>query len=168
MHVLIAYAGRMGTTAKAARLLADHFDEGATLRNLHDRIRADAQRYEAIVIGSAVYRGKIDQDVRKWLIQNEKALQGKKKGIFLCNAFVEETPEIIAANFPPALLDDCEVVMSFGGEIPKSGLTASDRSWIERRLKKRSKTSREDYMPCLQVDAIAAFAAQIQDLELIS
>ena len=161
MHVLIAYAGKMGTTAKAARLLADHFDEGATLRNLHDRIRADANRYEAVVIGTAVYRGKIDPDVRKWLIQNEKALQGKRKGIFLCNAFVEETPEIIAANFPAALLDDCSAVMSFGGEIPESGLTASDRSWIEKRMKKRQKSG-ADYMPCLQVDAIAAFAAQLQ------
>ena len=162
MQVLIAYAGKNGTTKKAAQLLAKEF-EGATIRNLHEKVRAEAMRYDAVIIGSSVYRGLIDPTVRRWLIQNEKLLRGKRKGIFLCNAFLDETPDIIAANFPPALIDDCVACTSFGGEIPTSGLSFSDRMWLASHTRKRNRKNKgtEDVVPCLMTDAIKTFADEI-------
>ena len=158
MRVLIAYAGRTGTTGKAARLLADCFGE-ASLRNLLET-DATPERYDAVVIGSCVRDGKIEPAVRKWLIRNEKTLSGMRKGVFLCNAFMNESQTVIRENFPEEFIEDCVVIDSFGGEVDFSKLRFSEKMALRKQLKHHPEM--ENMVPCLLTDTIAAFAEKIK------
>ena len=161
MRVLIAYAGRTGTTGKAARLLADCFGE-ASLRNLMET-DATPERYDAVVIGSCVRSGRIEPCVRKWLIRHEKTLSGMRKGVFLCNAFMNESQTVIRENFPEEFLQECVAVDSFGGEIDFSKLGFSDRITLRMQMKRHPEL--KNLVPCLMTDTIVTFAEKIKQTE---
>ena len=162
MRVLIVYAGRTGTCEKAARLLREAFGSGASLRDLRTE-KAFPERYDAVVAGSAVRSGQIEPAVRSWLMKNEKALREKKCGIFICNAFMEESASILRNNFPKAFLEECVAVESFGGEIHMEKLGFSDRMKLMSQMKRRRRIAGDSSLiPCLLPDTIRDFAAQMQ------
>ena len=159
MRVLIVYAGRTGTTEKAAKILAQYF-ENASLRNLMETDANPDRDYDAVLIRSSVRNGLIEPKIRKWLVKHEKNLSGMRKGVFLCHAFMTESHEIIARNFPDEFIRDCEAIDSFGGEVDYSKLKLSERIALKSLFRKHPET--ESMVPCLVTDAIAAFAQKMK------
>ena len=72
MRVLIVYAGRTGTTERAAKRLAGEIPH-STLRNLNETGASPERDYDVVVIGSSVRNLEIEPAVRKWLIAHEDA-----------------------------------------------------------------------------------------------
>lgn len=159
MRVLIVYAGRTGTTEKAARMLADCFED-ASLRNLMETDANPDRAYDAVIIGSSVRNGQIEPKIRKWLVKNEAYLTGVRKGVFLCNAFMTESHTIIENNFPDAFIRDCEAVDSFGGELRYSRMKLADRIALKRLVRQHPET--RTMVPCLITDAITEFAEKMK------
>ena len=160
MRVLIVYAGRTGTTRKAAEWLAE-LVPGAVLRDLSES-DPNPERYDAVAVGCGIYRGLIPVCVRKWLIRNEEALLGIPTGLFICNAFLDEAPAIFARNFPQALLDSCVVIDSFGGEFHPELLGAIDRRYLQSKMRKHNKmTGHAETPPALSLENIIVFAKKL-------
>lgn len=159
MRILIAYAGRTGTTEKAARMLAAYFED-ADLRDLR-RDHPIPSKYDAVVVGSCVRSGKIEPAVRKFLIRHERELDEKKVGIFICNAFLDQVPSIIEKNFPELLVEQCVSVDSFGGEVDYSKLGFFEKLEANMSLK-RLKEQGSVVLPCLLTDRIKVFADKIR------
>ena len=163
VNVLIVYAGRHGTTARAAKRFAECFDSAA-VRDLNAKnIRADASRYDAVIIGSAVYRGQIETVVTKWMMKNEKTLAGKRCGVFLCNAFPDEAPDIAQQCFPKAFLAECAFVGSVGGVIPEKGLSLADRMWLAAHRRMRKAHGAEELVPAFDDRDIPGMAGGSPD-----
>lgn len=158
MRVLIVYAGRTGTTERAAKRLAAEIPH-CTLRNLNETGASPERDYDVVVIGSAVRNLEIEPAVRKWLVTHERTLEGMKKAVFLCNAFLTDLPEIVSKNFPKPFLDECLAVDSFGGELPYERLGFSDRRTLKKLEKKHPET--QVMVPCLLTDAIDTFAEKV-------
>ncbi len=159
MRVLIVYAGRTGTTEKAARLLADCFEDPC-LRNLRETDANPDRGYDAVIIGSSVRNGQIEPKIRKWLVKHENYLKGVRKGVFLCHAFMTESHDIIENNFPDAFIRDCEAIDSFGGELNYDRLGLSERMALQRQAKKHPEI--RNMVPCLITDSITAFAEKMR------
>ena len=161
-RVLIVYAGRCGTTERAALLLASHF-ENASVRDL-TKTDASPERYDAVIAGSAVYRGLIEPAVRSFLIRYEKTLGSRPLGLFLCHAFTDEAPDIFRENFPQELLSSCVTYDSFGGSFDLASLGFRDRRWMNKHLKERSRLrGSENMLLGLSESSVRIFAERFQN-----
>ena len=160
-RVLIAYAGKRGTTERAAHFLASCF-ENASVRDLK-KTDASPERYDAVIVGSAVYRGAIEPQARSFLVRYENTLLGVPLGIFLCHAFAYEAPDLFRDNFPESLLESCVTYDSFGGTYDLSQMGVRERMWMNRHLRARSRQrGREDLLTGLSDSSIRAFAERMK------
>lgn len=81
---LIVFASRTGETKKIGELIAEGIRISgmeAELKNVNDiKSEADLKGYDAVVLGSATYHGKMIQSMEKVLFLAEKAELGNKIG----------------------------------------------------------------------------------------
>ena len=124
MKVLIAYAGKTGTTERAAKLLGKRFSN-VTLRDLTVG-SPNPDDYDAVIVGSSIRMGTLHKDARRWLEDNWDVLKTKKFGCFICNGFIDQAPQLIEQNFSEELLNLAVCVDSFGGELNLKRLKGMD------------------------------------------
>ncbi|MEU0144548.1 flavodoxin domain-containing protein [Streptomyces sp. NPDC006288] len=75
-HVLVAYGTRSGSTAEIARFVARTLrDEGLDADALPVSETTDIGRYDAVVIGGALYTGRWPREVRHFAWRNRKTLR---------------------------------------------------------------------------------------------
>ena len=161
MHVLIVYATKHGATEEAACAFADCFEQAA-LRDLSDKnIRTDIDRYDAVIIGSAVYRGRMESTAINWLKKHEKALAKKRCGVFLCHAFLDEAPDIVERCLPEELVEQCVFGGSVGGVLPTEGVTLSERRWLKKHMQKKEGGDIDGFAPSLDMQGIRAMAKRL-------
>lgn len=115
MKILIAYAGKTGTTEKCAKILKALLDD-STLCDL-TKEKPDLHDYGCIVVGGSIRAGKLHNDAKKFLEKNKEVLLKKKCGYFICNCFANQTRTYLKNNIPAELLDKALAFSSFGGEI---------------------------------------------------
>lgn len=115
MKVLIAYAGKTGTTEKCAKILSA-LVEDSTLCDL-TKEKPDLDDYRCILIGGSIRAGSLHSDAKKFIEKNKDILIKKKCGYFICNCFADQSESYFKKNIPAELLDKAAAVSSFGGEI---------------------------------------------------
>ncbi len=72
MKVLVTVASRHGSTRKIAEVIADELRQQGVQADLHDACDVvDVSRYDAVVLGSAVYMGNWLPDARRFF-ENER------------------------------------------------------------------------------------------------
>ncbi len=97
MKTLILYKSKKGMTKKLAELVNQEV-KSADLYNLND-FKADLNNYERVIIGSPVYIGKIDKQMKKFIDNNFSSLNNKSTRIFLCGMNYDNTQDVIDLNF---------------------------------------------------------------------
>lgn len=115
MKVLIAYAGKTGTTEKCAKILKVLVDD-STLCDL-TKERPDLDDYNCIVVGGSIRMGMLHKDAKRFIERNKEALKKKKCAFFICNCFKNQTQEYFENNIPFELREKALALSSFGGEI---------------------------------------------------
>jgi menaquinone-dependent protoporphyrinogen IX oxidase len=156
MRVLIVYATRGGTAAKAASLLGSYFSD-VKICNL-EKTKPDPKFYDVIIFGSGIRFGTIYKPLMTWMDMHWDAVRPKLKGVFICNALMNEAPKILRENFSLELRNSCVIAESLGGEFDIETLTASERVMLKLRKKELVSGEVRDFVPCLQPDRIRAFA----------
>ena len=162
MKVLIAYAGKTGTTERAAKLLGKRFSN-VTLRDLTVG-SPNPDDYDAVIVGSSIRMGTLHKDARRWLEDNWDVLKTKKFGCFICNGFVDQVPQLIQQNFSQELLDIAVCVDSFGGELNEKKLRGMDRI-ITKMVVKSNRFGTDTFVTCIRTDRIEVFADAFLKLE---
>ena len=161
MRILIAYAGKTGTTEKAARLLGEKLAD-VTLRDLTVG-SPNPKDYDAVIVGGSIRVGTLHKAARKWLIDNWDVLKTKKFGCFICNGFVDQAQQMIQQNFSQELLDMAVCVDSFGGEMNVDRLKGIDRFVVKLVLNSMKGRGRQDFVPCILTDRIQIFANKFKE-----
>lgn len=161
MKVLIVYATRTGTTAKAAGLLAGYFRD-TVLVDL-DKESPDPSAYDAVIFGSAIRNGRILRPLSRWLTRYWSAVAPMTKGVFICNAFLNESPDLLRENFSLNLRNASAAVESFGGEFTLSKISGMERILYWPMLKRLTRGGAAEFVPCLLPDRIEHFAEEMLD-----
>lgn len=162
MKVLIVYAGKTGTTKRAAELLAKHFGN-VNVSDL-DKESPDPTHYDVVIIGSAIRFGMVMKPVRKWLTDHWDTLKSQKKALFICNGFIEQAPKILKDNYTLELRNSSIIVDSFGGEMDPSKLKGTDRFFVRMvNNKMRANKGGKDFVPVLRTDRISVFADAVRN-----
>ncbi len=161
MRVLIVYATRTGSTAKAAAMLARHF-KGSVLCDLGET-SPDPSDYDIILFGSGIYFGRILKPLKNWLNEYWEVIRPKIKGVFICNAIIAEAPQLLRDNFSLELRNASVVVESFGGEYSPKDLNPVERMRLKLTHKELLGGQVTELVPCILPDRVAAFAREIYD-----
>lgn len=115
MQILIAYAGKTGTTEKCAGVLGQRL-KNVTIINLVTQ-DVDISKYDLIIIGSSIRIGMLHSSVKKFISKNIDSLKTKKVAYYICCGFNNNYKEYFEKNIAKELLDSAIIYDTFGGEM---------------------------------------------------
>ncbi|MFZ5924084.1 MAG: flavodoxin domain-containing protein [Bacillota bacterium] len=128
MQTLIAYSTRHGATREYAEGLARELPGQVTLVDLRENPGFDVSPFEQVVIGGAIYAGKVQKEVRDFCARNLDALRQKRLGLFICCWFQgQQAEQQLQGAFPRELLDSAVVKESLGGKVNPAELNFLER-----------------------------------------
>ncbi|MGE4584557.1 MAG: flavodoxin domain-containing protein [Sphaerochaeta sp.] len=154
MKTLIVYATKYGTTEQCVEQLAKQLQGEVVLYNLKDRKVPDLASFDTLVVGGAIYAGKLNRKVQRFCKAQQVLLESKRLGLFTCNmAEGEESAKQIERNYPASCLQHALVSESFGGQFLFSRM-----GWITRKMIKAiAKTDQDTFN--IHTEAISRFAS---------
>ncbi len=139
MKILIAYAGKSGTTEKCAKLLGEQLP-GSVLADLNLQT-PDISGFDTVVVGGSIRMGQLHSKAKSFVEQNLQTLKSKKAAYFICCIFAENAEKLFADNFPKELLDCAVGYECFGGELNLEKLRGLDQ-FIARMVMKSAEEKR--------------------------
>lgn len=137
MTVLVAYASKRGSTAEIAETIAATLRRqglGVCLERCEDV--EDLDRYDAIVIGSAVYMKRWRGDARHFLKKHRKALRQKPFWVFSSGPVGDPANDNPDWTEPPKIAAKVEELGSrehviFGGRLPAEPKNFMEKAMVE-------------------------------------
>lgn len=97
MKILIAYAGKSGTTEKCAGLLSEKLPN-ATIVNLNLN-SPDIGGFDAVIVGGSIRMGQLNKKAKNFMQRNLQTLKLKKAAYFICCGFERNAPDLFSSNF---------------------------------------------------------------------
>lgn len=150
MKTLILYATKYGSTRRAAERLATLLGGEAMDICGHAPALAD---YDAVILGSAVYMGRVMRAMRSFMRTHRDELMRAKLGLFACGGTPAGTDGYMAKLFPDELLGHAKATAQLGGMIQRDRMGLFDRKLIAALEKSGQKLN-----PQLDEDAMQRFA----------
>ena len=157
MKTLIVYGTKSGTTEKCAQkikaAMASETIDVLDIRKFKDK---DLAAYDTVVAGTSVYMGRINSRLKRFLVQNSPALQGKQLHLFVCcMAQGEEGVAELQKHVPEGLFKHATQVMQLGCEANYERLNP-----LYRSIMKKIVTEQKPQMG-LHEQEIVAFAQKV-------
>ena len=122
--ILIVYAGKNGTTATAANLLAEQLSGRDVTLCTVDDAGADPSDYDIVVIGSCVRFAKLYKPAKEYLKQWDAVLAQKQTAYFLVCGYPDSAEEYYEKNLTEAQRDRAFELACFGGEMVPAKATS--------------------------------------------
>lgn len=104
MKTLLAYTSKNGFTEKCAQLLKERLGQDVTLVNLVANPSVNPADYDCVALGGSIYAGKTQPELTKFCQDYAETLLGKKLGLFLCCANIDQVEQQMATTFDARLL----------------------------------------------------------------
>jgi len=133
MKVLVSVSSRHGGTNDiGARIAQALRDGGQRVTEAEPDEVAHVHHYDAVVLGSSVYVGRVGLDLKDLVERQGAALRGRPVWLFWSGPVTDE-PERVPA--PPdvaevARLVGARGVQVFGGKVERDGLTVTEKSLV--------------------------------------
>ena len=139
----ILFGSRYGSTRDASLWISEGM--GGIADAFDARENPDLSSFDSIIVGSAIYSGKIDQPLEAYLTRNAPSISNRIKALFIvCGA--GDSPR--AQKFVDVLANSCQarpsLVRIFSGRVTKGLLNKEDYK-IEEDVFKRRNEPFEDY-----------------------
>jgi len=116
MKTLILYSTTYCYAEEIAKLIANRIPE-TTLQNIQKNKTVDLTPYDHVILGGAIYIGKVHKDLVAFAAAHESELLTKKLGLFICCLFGDKYMEEMKANFPLSLIKHAYTSENFGGKL---------------------------------------------------
>lgn len=169
MRILIAYAGKNGTTAACVERLAQGLSKrDVTVVDLA-KGTVEPSDFDMVVFGSSVYFGRLRPEARAFLKKYESVLCEQRLILFLCCGIEEEYDYYREKLFSQSLRDAAIQCIFFGGSLRGEGASLLDR-WILRSMRARlfeESMDNGEYvanMPTILPENIDKLASQIETM----
>ena len=127
MRILVAYAGKNGSTQTCVNRLRDALKGKDVTVVCLERETVEPSDFDLVVFGSSVYFGKMRPAARKFLAEYENVLLQKRLALFLCCALEEEYDYYCKKFFSPFLREQAFQLLYFGGSLKTDGLSFFDK-----------------------------------------
>jgi menaquinone-dependent protoporphyrinogen oxidase len=137
MNVLVAYASKRGSTEEIARAVAETLrDGGLDVECLRTSDVGDLDRYDAVVLGSAVYMRRWRGDARRFLRKHARALARRPFWIFSSGPVGQPGEDNLAWLEPQKIIAQAERLgviehVVFGGRVPAEPHGPMERAMVQ-------------------------------------
>ena len=143
MRILIAYAGKSGTSEAACQLLAQGLpNHDVTLADLTKTVPVPGD-FDYIVLGGAIRMGKAHKALRRYLSAQEQEICKIPHTLFLCCGIPEQFENYLLRTYTAELMESAEEYVYFGGDLDVSKQRGIDRL-IARMIRNAIRESEED------------------------
>ena len=133
MRSLIIYHTKYGTTQRIASSIAERLTGESALIPVRKADGTMIEDADLVVIGAAVYGGKISSLVTRFLDRHQALLMSKRIGLYVsCFYRDERAEEQIRDSFPATLIKHATASDWLGGAVRLSTLKFADRLLISR------------------------------------
>ncbi|MBI9030951.1 hypothetical protein JEZ13_02950 [bacterium] len=133
MKTLIIYATKNGSVKEVAQLIRKELKGEIKLVDIHEEIIQDVSEFDNIIIGSSIYFGQIDRQIKNFIFIHRPEILQSKLAIFIMAA--ESRPEMMDKQIKNAIPNDiytkAEIVSVIGSEIKLKKF-----SWLVRLILK--------------------------------
>ena len=130
MKILIAYAGRHGTTRECVEKMLTFFEgREVTVADLAKET-PDASQYDICLVGASVRFGRLQKPAREFLKKQEKVLCQKHLGLFFCCGLPHESEYYRDVLFSGKLKEHAFELLYFGGSLRQDGLSLWEKHLI--------------------------------------
>lgn len=164
MKTAIIYGSTYGTGRKAAKLLASKLRGEAVTIPINKAKTTCLLKYDFIVIGGTIQRGRIQSNIKQFTSRNFKTLMGINFGLFICSTVDDETDKDMNNSYSKELVKSAYITSNFGGElIPDQGNIVVRKMTRNRIL---SYKKRGMPLPKLKIEVIEEFANKINNLKI--
>lgn len=167
MKSVIIIGSKYGATETCANKLKECMSQSADIINLNKTKDIELDNYENIIIGTPVYAGMINKEVKNFVESNISKLVNKNIGIFLCcMSDAEKVEGFLKENFSNEILNVAKIKESFGGEFKFSKMNFFEKKIIKMISKKDEKLSHingKADISMIKDDAIENFAKRIEE-----
>lgn len=162
MNVLVAYATRLGSTAGIARRIGDRLESHGLAVTVREVASVeDVTAYDAVVLGSAVYAGRLLEPIIAFADRHRARLTTVPVWVF-CSGPVGRMATSLAPSIPPELEDIAALLRargreSFAGALDRDTIDGAGFGVGERFIAKH-------FVPegdCRDWDAIDAWADRV-------
>ena len=128
MRILLAYAGKHQTAKSCVERLVRELHTGNTVEvvNLAEAT-PDPREYDLVVLGSAVYFGKLLPSAKSFIKTYTAELCQKPLGLFLVCGLTSEYEYYREKLFPSELRNHAFLSLYFGGSLSTKGLSFFER-----------------------------------------
>lgn len=116
MRTLILYTTTYGYTQEIVDEMKKRIPD-ATAINLQKTTEVNLETYDSVILGGAIYVGKVHKNLIEFAKTHENALLKKELRLFLCCAFEANFNEEIITNFPARLIEHASSIENFGGKL---------------------------------------------------
>ncbi len=165
MRSLILFGSKYGTSETCAKKLKGYMHGEVDLVNVKNSADILLDNYDKVIIGSSVYMGIINKEIKKFIKDNQSELMSKKLGLFICcMSEGEKINEQFAQNLSKEILDSAMIKENFGGEFKFSKMNFFERKIIKMIAKKGPSLEVVDGktdINKINEDAISRFANKI-------
>ena len=127
MKTLIVYASTYGYTEEMVNKMVKESNYEFESVNILKNKSIDLSKYENIILGSCIYVGQINKELKKFIDHQHDILMQKKLGIFLACAFEEQFNTHLKSNFPADIMNHSELNINLGGKLQKDKLNFAHR-----------------------------------------
>ena len=142
MKILIAFASKYGGTERCANLLSEKLKGDIDVINLKENKNIQLSGYDKIIIGTSIYAGNVQTEVKNFCTNNLDLLMSKPFGLFLsCLSDTEsEIRSYVEKSFPSELINHATIIDSLGSIFNFSKMNFFERQIIKLIGKSKNKT----------------------------
>ena len=114
METLILFSSKYGATKEVANKISTHFPQ-AEVQDIKELGNLDITRYDSIIIGSSIYAGVVNKEIKDFISTNQSELKNKTWAVFFCGLNPKTKDEVVKNNFPGGELNSAKVITYLGG-----------------------------------------------------
>lgn len=155
MKTAIIYASTYGSTQKVAEALHSTI-KNSDIFNVKKE-NPNLSSYDSVILGSSIYIGQIDKQLKNFIQKNMEVLKHKKLGIYFCCGFEDNIQTYLDSNFDKELVKDA-VVTTMGGEMDVSKMSFAHKM-ITRMVQKSEQGKNREVV--LHLEKVDEFVAQM-------
>ena len=146
MKTLILFASKYGATEKCANLLSEKLNCDVTVMNLKENKNINLSDYDKIIVGSSIYAGNVQAEIKNFCTTNSNSLMSKPFGLFLsCMAdSKEEIESYIQKSFSKELINHATIIDSLGCIFDFHKMNFFERQLIKMIFKSKNKKGESD------------------------
>jgi len=139
MKTAIIYGTKTGTSRKIAKIIASKIEGEAITIPIAKAKNTCLLKYDFIIIGGSIHMGKIQSDVKSFVIRNSKTIKGINFGLYLSCLREDNKDKYLEESFSREVLDASFIADTFGGELNPEEGDLITRNMTKRIIKKWNK-----------------------------